>query len=53
MADNVAITPGSGATAAADDIGGVLHLGDLDAVMKLEDQIIEVKATIDKLKTLA
>ena len=24
MADNVAITPGSGATAAADDIGGVL-----------------------------
>lgn len=25
MADNVAITPGSGATAAADDIGGVLH----------------------------
>jgi hypothetical protein len=25
MADNVAITPGSGATAAADDIGGVLY----------------------------
>jgi hypothetical protein len=25
MADNVGITPGSGATAAADDIGGVLH----------------------------
>lgn len=25
MADNVAITPGSGATVAADDIGGVLH----------------------------
>jgi hypothetical protein len=25
MADNVAITPGSGATIAADDIGGVLH----------------------------
>ena len=25
MADNVAITPGTGATVAADDIGGVLH----------------------------
>jgi len=25
MADNVGITPGTGATAAADDIGGVLH----------------------------
>jgi hypothetical protein len=25
MADNVSITPGSGATVAADDIGGVLH----------------------------
>lgn len=25
MADNVAITPGSGASVAADDIGGVLH----------------------------
>lgn len=25
MADNVAYTPGSGATVAADDIGGVLH----------------------------
>lgn len=25
MADNVAITPGTGATIAADDIGGVLH----------------------------
>lgn len=25
MADNVAITPGSGATVAADDIGGVMH----------------------------
>ncbi len=25
MADNVAITPGSGATVAADDVGGVLH----------------------------
>src|SRR5689334_3210467 len=25
MADNVAITPGSGATVAADDISGVLH----------------------------
>lgn len=25
MADNIAVTPGSGATVAADDIGGVLH----------------------------
>lgn len=25
MADNLAITPGSGATAAADDVGGILH----------------------------
>ena len=25
MADNVAVTPGSGATMAADDIGGILH----------------------------
>lgn len=25
MADNVAITPGTGATVAADDIGGILH----------------------------
>lgn len=25
MADNVGITPGTGATIAADDVGGVLH----------------------------
>ncbi|MCS3690958.1 hypothetical protein ABIF26_006465 [Bradyrhizobium elkanii] len=25
MADNIAVTPGSGATVAADDVGGVLH----------------------------